>query len=77
HAREKETHSATGDGPPPTMLGGTHTCGQCGKTFTKKGNLANHQRAHAEGRGYRCGACGKGFTKRGELTKHERTHTGE
>ncbi|NXR03262.1 ZFP1 protein, partial [Sagittarius serpentarius] len=51
--------------------------GQCGKTFTKKGNLANHQRAHAEGRGHCCGACGKGFAKRGELTKHQRTHTGE
>uniref|UniRef100_A0A8C0B1P6 C2H2-type domain-containing protein n=1 Tax=Buteo japonicus TaxID=224669 RepID=A0A8C0B1P6_9AVES len=62
---------------PPTTLGGTHAFGQCGKTFTKKGNLANHQRAHAEGEGHRCGACGKGFAKRGELTKHERTQTGE
>uniref|UniRef100_A0A8B9QFG3 C2H2-type domain-containing protein n=1 Tax=Apteryx owenii TaxID=8824 RepID=A0A8B9QFG3_APTOW len=68
--------SAGGGGKP---LGAAHACGQCGKTFAKKGNLANHQRAHAEGRGHhhRCGSCGKGFARRGELAKHQRVHTGE
>uniref|UniRef100_A0A3B4T9S2 Uncharacterized zinc finger protein 814 n=1 Tax=Seriola dumerili TaxID=41447 RepID=A0A3B4T9S2_SERDU len=55
-----------------------HTCDVCGKGFTLKQLLRNHQRLHAEVRPFRCDQCGKSFYRaHGNLQRHLRIHTGE
>lgn len=55
---------------------GPHICIQCGKTFSIKGSLLRHQKAHAGVR-YACTECDKSFTQKGDLTIHQRTHAGK
>ena len=40
---------------------------QCGKEFTRQGNLAQQRRTAHEGVKFPCGQCGKGFTTHGVL----------
>ncbi|XP_078287838.1 histone-lysine N-methyltransferase PRDM7-like [Rhinoraja longicauda] len=54
-----------------------HECAECGKCFTRAGNLHQHQRTHTGERPYTCSVCGKGFAHSGTLHRHQRTHTGE
>uniref|UniRef100_A0AAQ6IH03 C2H2-type domain-containing protein n=1 Tax=Anabas testudineus TaxID=64144 RepID=A0AAQ6IH03_ANATE len=54
-----------------------HTCDVCGKGFTLKQLLRNHQRLHAEVRPFRCEQCGKSFYRADTLKGHQRIHTGE
>ncbi|PIO29821.1 hypothetical protein AB205_0053150, partial [Aquarana catesbeiana] len=53
------------------------SCSECGKSFTRKGNLIQHQRVHTSERPFPCSECGKSFTQKGALTRHEKIHTGE
>uniref|UniRef100_A0A8C3PA92 C2H2-type domain-containing protein n=1 Tax=Chrysemys picta bellii TaxID=8478 RepID=A0A8C3PA92_CHRPI len=55
----------------------THVCSECGKKFSKKGNLTKHQRTHRDERPFRCSQCQKSFFVRSQLAQHERIHTGE
>ncbi|XP_078532573.1 uncharacterized protein LOC144818744 isoform X1 [Lissotriton helveticus] len=55
---------------------GPYICTQCGKTFSIKGSLLRHQKAHAGVR-YACTECDKSFTQKGDLTIHQRTHAGK
>ncbi|XP_075070970.1 uncharacterized protein LOC142159959 [Mixophyes fleayi] len=52
-------------------------CSECGRCFTKKGNLNVHLRIHRGERPFSCSECGKCFTHKPNLVDHKRIHTGE
>ncbi|XP_044140155.1 zinc finger protein 2 homolog isoform X2 [Bufo gargarizans] len=52
-------------------------CSECGKNFTKKGNLSRHEGTHINERPFTCSECGKSFTQKTTLVAHQRIHTGE
>jgi len=53
--------------------GQTNLCDQCGKTFTRKGDLNRHKKqVHSDSRPFQCiiGGCDKSFKLKCSLTKH-------
>ncbi|XP_069606141.1 oocyte zinc finger protein XlCOF7.1-like isoform X1 [Ranitomeya imitator] len=49
-------------------------CSICGQCFTKKSNLADHQKVHIGKKPYSCLDCGKYFTKKSDLAVHQKSH---
>ena len=52
-------------------------CHVCGKLFSMKGPLIEHERIHTGQKPYNCRTCGKSFSLRSNLKVHQRIHTGE
>ncbi|KAM4029688.1 gastrula zinc finger protein XlCGF66.1-like [Anomaloglossus baeobatrachus] len=52
-------------------------CSNCGKCFTRKSHLVNHQRSHTGKKPFSCSECGKCFIQKSDLVRHQRSHTGE
>lgn len=61
----------------PTQNKAGFRCETCHKTFTRKFNLDNHLKAHANQRSFSCRVCGRSFVRRHDRETHARIHTGE
>ncbi|KAJ6640842.1 Transcriptional repressor scratch 1 [Pseudolycoriella hygida] len=53
----------------------THSCGVCGKRFSRPWLLQGHQRSHSGEKPYGCSYCGKAFADRSNLRAHMQTHS--
>lgn len=54
-----------------------YLCPDCGKGFSNKYGLKQHQRVHTGEKPHSCPHCPKSFAHVGQLNVHLRTHTGE
>lgn len=81
--KSNESESTLGNSPLLSGLQGAppkqpmYKCSQCDQSFSLKGELIRHMRAHSRARPFSCTNCDKSFFEKGSLLKHYITHTGE
>lgn len=52
-------------------------CQECGKNFTRKRSLLDHEGIHSGEKRYKCNLCGKSYDRNYRLVNHQRIHTKE
>ncbi|KAM4642315.1 uncharacterized protein O3C94_016680 [Discoglossus pictus] len=52
-------------------------CTDCGKCFSYRSYLINHQKIHSSEKPFACSECGKCFAQKSQLFTHQRIHSGE
>ena len=52
------------------------TCEICGKTFSSKFGLWNHQKVHSTDKPFKCDICQKTFKRKANYLEHQSIHTG-
>ncbi|CAH1181898.1 unnamed protein product [Phyllotreta striolata] len=55
----------------------THLCSKCGKKFSTKSLLNQHQKLHSDIKPHQCNVCNKSFSLKNSLIKHHHIHGGE
>ncbi|XP_060060833.1 zinc finger protein 445 isoform X1 [Erinaceus europaeus] len=73
----RESHSAPNPQPQNLPDKKRFWCQECGKSFTRKRSLLDHNGIHSGEKRYKCDQCGKSFDRKYRLVNHQRIHTQE